>query len=106
MHVYAPGVQGYIPIDWKMQDSQTAAVHAAAFPRSEKLYLTAIGETVPAYRNHFRLTRDLTIGRAPDGSGKLTVPGSLRYQACDDRVCYIPQELHFTWAFRFEPQAP
>jgi hypothetical protein len=108
MHVYAPGVDGYIPIDWKMQDSQTAAVHAAIFPRSQKLYLKAIAETVPAYRGHFRLTRDITIPQedqlrpALDGSGHFTVPGSLRYQACDDRVCYIPQELHLTWTFQYE----
>jgi hypothetical protein len=107
MHVYAPGVGGgYISIDWKMQDSQAAAVHPAIFPRSRKLYLKAIGETVPAYRGHFRLTRDITIPPedqirpALDGSGRFTVPGSLRYQACDDRVCYIPQELHLTWTFQ------
>jgi Disulphide bond corrector protein DsbC len=102
MHVYAPGVAGsYISIDWKMQDSEGAAVHPAIFPRSEKLYLKAIGETVPAYRNHFRMTRDITIGRSIDGSGKFTLTGSLRYQACDDRVCYIPQELHLTWTFQY-----
>jgi hypothetical protein len=107
MHVYAPGVDGgYISIDWMMQDSQTATVHPAAFPRSEKLFLKAIGETVPAYRGHFRLTRDITIGRPIDGSGKFTVPGSLRYQACDERVCYIPQELHLTWTFQYEALAP
>lgn len=105
MHVYAPGVNGYIPIDWKMQDSQTAAVHPAIFPRSQKLYLKAIDETVPAYRGHFRLTRDITIPSenqlrpALDASGHFMVSGSLRYQACDDRVCYIPQELHLTWTF-------
>ena len=97
MHVYAPGVQGYIPIDWKMQDSPAAVVHEPVFPQSQKLFLKAIGETVPAYRNHFRLLRDVTIGRAPEGSGKLTLTGSLRYQACDDRLCYLPQELHLTW---------
>jgi hypothetical protein len=108
MHVYAPGVGGgYISIDWKMQDSETAAVHPAIFPRSEKLYLKAIAETVPAYRNHFRLTRDITIGHPIDGSGKFTVPGSLRYQACDDRVCYIPQELHLAWTFQYQaPKQP
>src|ERR1700733_8537351 len=106
MHVYAPGVDGYIPIDWKMQDSPAAAVHPAIFPRSKKLYLKAINETVPAYRGHFRLTRDITIPSedqlrpALDGSQRFTVPGSLRYQACDDRVCYIPQELHLTWTFQ------
>jgi DsbC/DsbD-like thiol-disulfide interchange protein len=102
MHVYAPGVEGYIPIEWKMQDSPAASMHAAVFPHSEKLYLKAIGETVPAYRGHFRLTRDITIQRPPEGAGQLTVPGSLRYQACDDRVCYIPQELHLTWTFQYE----
>ncbi len=61
MHVYAPGVEGYIPIDWKMQDSDTAQVHAPVFPRAEKLYLKAIDETVPAFRSHFRLIRDITI---------------------------------------------
>jgi hypothetical protein len=103
MHVYAPGVGGgYISIDWKMRDSEAAAVHPAVFPRAEKLYLKAIAETVPAYRNHVRLTRDLTIGRPVDGSGKFTVPGSLRYQACDDRVCYIPQTLQLTWTFQYQ----
>jgi len=112
MHVYAPGVDGYIPIDWKMQDSPAAAVHPAIFPRSKKLYLKAINETVPAYRGHFRLTRDITIPSedqlrpALDGSQRFTVPGSLRYQACDDRVCYIPQELHLTWTFQYQAPAP
>jgi len=105
MHVYAPGVEGYIPIDWKMLDSPGAIVHAPEFPRSEKLYLKAIGETVPAYRNHFRVTRDITIGRPPDASGEITVTGGLRYQACDDRVCYIPQQLHLAWTFKYV-QAP
>jgi Thiol:disulfide interchange protein DsbD, N-terminal len=103
MHVYAPGVEGYIPIDWKMQDSPGATAFAPEFPHSEKLYLKAIGETVPAYRNHFRLTRDITIGRLPDASGEFTVTGALRYQACDDRVCYIPQQLHLAWTFKYLP---
>jgi hypothetical protein len=103
MHVYAPGVEGYIPIDWKMEDSGAAQAHAAVFPRAEKLYLKAIDETVPAYRNHFRLTRDITI-RSEDnskGAGTLAVDGTLRYQACDDRVCYIPQVLRLKWTFDY-----
>jgi len=101
MHVYAPGVEGYIPIDWKMQDSGAAALHEPVFPRAEKLYLKAIDETVPAYRGHFRLTRDITS--AAGTSGRLTVDGSLRYQACDDRVCYIPQTLPLQWTFEYQP---
>jgi len=97
MHVYAPGVDGYIPIDWKMESSGAADVHAPEFPQPEKLYLKAIDETVPAYRDHFRLIRDVTISAG--ASGTVTLDGALRYQACDDRVCYIPQTLHLHWTF-------
>jgi hypothetical protein len=107
MHVYAPGVEGYIPIDWKMKDSPAAAAHEVSYPASEKLHLAAIDETVPVYQGQFRLTRDITIAQddklrpALDSSGKFTVEGTLRYQACDDRVCYIPQELPVKWTFQY-----
>ncbi|HTR39294.1 MAG TPA: protein-disulfide reductase DsbD domain-containing protein [Bryobacteraceae bacterium] len=109
MHVYAPGVEGYIPVDWKMKESSAEAAGQAEYPKSEKLYLKAIDETVPAYRNHFRITRDITIAQedklkpAVDSAGRLTVEGSLRYQACDDRVCYIPQTLPLKWTFQYQP---
>lgn len=101
MHVYAPGVEGYIPIDWKMDSTAAADVHAPEFPKPEKLYLKAIDETVPAYRDHFRLIRDVTISAA--ASGSVSLDGALRYQACDDRVCYIPQTLRLHWMFSARP---
>lgn len=101
MHVYAPGVDGYIPIEWKMADAPGAEAHEAVLPRAEKLYLKAIDETVPAYRNHFRLIRDVTI--AMGASGPLNLEGTLRYQACDDRLCYIPQTLRLTWPLERRP---
>ena len=108
MHLYAPGVENYIAIDWKMKDSLTAVTHEVAYPQSEKLYLQAIDETVPVYRDHFQLTRDITIAQEAalkpllDSSGTFAVEGTLRYQACDDRLCYIPQELPLKWTFQFE----
>lgn len=108
MHLYAPGVQGYIPIDWKMKDSGAAIPHEVVYPKSEKLFLAAIDETVPVYRNHFRLTREITIGPETtlkpllDNAGNFSVEAILRYQACDDRLCYIPQELPLKWTFHFE----
>jgi hypothetical protein len=108
MHVYAPGVEGYIAIEWKMKDSDAAAAEDVKFPPSEKLYLKAIDETVPVFRGEFRLTRDIVIGPEAklkplvDGAGKFTIEGTLRYQACDDRLCYIPQELPLKWTFEYE----
>ncbi|HEV2689062.1 MAG TPA: protein-disulfide reductase DsbD domain-containing protein [Bryobacteraceae bacterium] len=108
MHVYAPGVEGYIPIAWTIKESGAAAAHEVTYPASKKLHLAAIDETVPVFQGHFRLTRDVTIGANAtlrplvDSSGKFTVEGTLRYQACDDRICYIPQELPVQWTFQYE----
>lgn len=107
MHVYAPGVEGYIPIEWTMKQSDASMAHDVAYPASVKLHLAAIDETVPVYRDHFRLKRDITIAQDAkvrpllDSSGKFTIEGTLRYQACDDRVCYIPQELPIKWTFQY-----
>jgi len=65
------------------------------------LRLEAIDETVPVYNGKFRLVRDITIGKAYLGT--LTVEGTLKYQACDDRMCYVPQTVPLKWTFQVEP---
>jgi DsbC/DsbD-like thiol-disulfide interchange protein len=110
MHVYAPGVEGYIGIEWNMKPTDAVIVHDVTFPPSEQVNLPAIGETVPAYKNHIRLVRDITIGSQEavqpllDADGNLTVEGSFRYQACDDRTCYIPVTARLHWKIHIEPQ--
>jgi peroxiredoxin len=109
MHVYAPGVEGYIPIAWKMAESAGFAVKDVEFSESHKLHLAAIDETVPVFQGKFTLQREIVIGQPKDlmpalKEGKeLVVEGTLRYQACDDRMCYLPQNVPLKWTFRFEP---
>jgi DsbC/DsbD-like thiol-disulfide interchange protein len=108
MHVYAPGVQGYIPIEFSVKPTAAFEAHAPAYPPSRDLRLKAIGETVPVYQNRFRIAADITI--APDAqvkpllsqAGDLTVEGSLRYQACDAKVCYAPETVPLKWTFHYE----
>jgi hypothetical protein len=109
MHVYAPGVQGYIPIDWKLDEGGPAAKrHSFEYPASEILHLKAIGETVPVYRGRLRIQREINFGQEAalkqlaSPTGELTVKGVFRYQACDDRKCYVPQDVPLEWRFHFE----
>lgn len=97
VHVYAPGVEGYIPIAWTLQPSADWTVRDIVYPEPEILHLAAIDETVPAYQGHFRLTREILL--SPDRKSPLSVIGTLRYQACDDTMCYIPETLPLRWDF-------
>ncbi len=108
MHVYAPGVQGYIAIEWKMTEA-AAKFYPVRYPAPEKLRLEVIKETVPVYRGHIRLAEDVVIGSEAqvkprlNEHGEMVLEGSLRYQACDDHQCYIPETLPLKWTFLFEP---
>jgi hypothetical protein len=107
MHVYAPGVEHYIPIEWQMAESDAAKFEAVKWPKSEKLYLQAIDETVPVYKDTFRAVRDIVF--APDGKlkplvnekGEITIHGTLKYQACDDKMCFVPVSVPLDWTFHY-----
>jgi hypothetical protein len=108
MHVYAPGVRGYIPLDWQLEAGGPAGKrYAFDYPASESLRLEAIGETVPVYRGHIRLQREITFGQEEtlkqlvNLAGELIVKGTLRYQACDDHKCYVPQDVPLEWRFKY-----
>ena len=109
MHVYAPEVANYIPIQFKLEDSSYYRSSPADYPESEILYLPAIQETVPVYQGKFRIAQDITMagsdilrqvlagGRVGGGRGQLG------YQACDDKICYLPQDIPLEWVFHVEP---
>jgi AhpC/TSA family/Disulphide bond corrector protein DsbC len=110
MHVYAPGVQGgYIPIDWKIAESKGWLAHPVSYPASRIMHLPAINESVPVYEGRFRLLRDVTIGQTAEikpllaDNGTLTVEGSFRHQACDEKECFPPQTVPLKWTFQIAP---
>ena len=106
MHVYAPGVEEYIPIDWKMNDATGVTILPAACPDSELLHLPAIDEIVPVYSGRFRVVMEVLLGKpdelTTDINGDLVVSGAFRYQACDDKLCYLPEEVPLEWRFQLE----
>ncbi len=108
MHVYAPGVQGYIPISWKLADGASAKQHAFSYPASQIMHLKAINETVPVYRGLVQMTREITFGPEAalkplvGSNSELIVKGSFRYQACDERTCYLPETVPLEWHFPFQ----
>ena len=97
MHVYAPGQRGYIAITLTLDaDAPVTLSGKPKYPAGEKVFMPALNETQLVYGKPFRITQDVTLRRSA-GPGPVTVKGSLRYQACDDTICYKPTTLAVSW---------
>jgi peroxiredoxin len=101
-HVYAPGVQGYIPIDWKLTDNPAFEAVPLKYPPSRQLHLKVIGEKVPIYERRILLEREL-VPAEKQPAGDMRIDGTLRYQVCDDKQCYVPETVPLSWTLRYEP---
>jgi hypothetical protein len=101
-HVYAPGVQGYIPIEWKLSDNPAFEATPLQYPPSRTLHLKAIDETVPIYEGRLVLEREI-VPAEKQPAGDVRIEGNLRYQVCDDRQCYVPETVPVGWTVKYEP---
>ena len=110
MHVYTPEVKNYIPIDFKLEASANYSVRPTEYPKGKLMMLPAINEIVPVYEGQFRITQDVVMAAAnllqtAITSGQpLKIRGSLRYQACDDKICYLPKTIPLEFAVKVAPQ--
>jgi hypothetical protein len=108
MHVYAPGAD-YQVIDITLDAQAVLTAHDTVYPASEIYFFEPLDERVPVYQKPFRLTRDVTVAatreaqKALAGREKLTLTGKLEYQACDDKVCFKPNAIPFTFELKVKP---
>jgi len=111
MHVYAPGQADYIPISLTLGESADFKAEPAVYPVARSLYLEPIQQSVKVYENTFRITQRVTIELTPDlkrravAGDTLTIPATLKYQACDDVVCYRPETVKLTWQIKLATAA-
>ena len=97
MHVYAPGQPGYIAIALTLDtDTPVALSGKAKYPAGEQVFMPALNETQLVYGRPFRITQQVTF-RRDARRGPLTIKGTLRYQACDDTICYKPTTVPVSW---------
>jgi thiol:disulfide interchange protein DsbD len=59
-------------------------------------------QPLAVFEHEFVAGAELAIA-ADAAQGDLVIPGRLRYQACDDRVCFAPQTATVEWKVRVTP---
>ena len=108
MHVYAPGQAGYIAITLTLDPDPAFTAGKAKYPAPEKILIRILNETQLVYAKPFRIAQDLTLASTPEirkraaGGGSMTIKGTVRYQACDDTICYLPTNVPVTWTVKLK----
>jgi hypothetical protein len=110
VHVYAPGAKGYKPIEMAIDPTPEMGLRPAIYPSSKVLYMPAINERAPVFEGTFRIRQDLKVSSAAEFSNALpadgktfTIAGTLRYQACDRKTCFLPNSVPVQWQVRVLP---
>jgi AhpC/TSA family/Disulphide bond corrector protein DsbC len=105
IHVYAPGAE-YQVVTVKIDPQPVLLAHETVYPASEIYFFEPLNEKVPVFQKPFRLTRDVTIAATREaqealrGVETLSLTGALEYQACDDKVCFKPNAVPFTFELK------
>jgi DsbC/DsbD-like thiol-disulfide interchange protein len=95
IHVYAPGAKDFLPIALKIDATKGVAIGALTYPKSQTLDLE--GLKIPVYDKPFRLAQRVTLDRSLKKGETVTLTGTVNYQACDDKVCFIPAKVPVRW---------
>ena len=98
IHVYAPGATDFLPIALKLDAASGVTAGALTYPKSQTLDLE--GLKIPVYDKPFRLAQRVTLDRSLKKGETITVTGTVNYQACDDKVCFIPAKAPVRWAIQ------
>lgn len=103
MHVYAADVEGYLPFTLKVEPGLGITPGKITYAPPETYVFPPTGETSRVYMKPFEVTQAIVV--APEAraarTGRAGTPGvvTLRYQACDDTVCYRPTMGRFVFTF-------
>jgi DsbC/DsbD-like thiol-disulfide interchange protein len=109
VHVYAPGASGYKPVTLTLRLQPGVVAKAAQFPKPEDYFFKPLNEHVLVYQHPFRIVQDVMIDPSTAGTAALkdvttlTIAGTFEYQACDDKVCFLPQSVPLSWTIGVKP---
>jgi hypothetical protein len=109
MHVYAPGKHSYQVVSIAVDAQPWLRIYPATYPPSQIYHFTPLDERVETYSRAFRLTSDVTILATPEmqkvlaGMESLTIAGAIEYQACNDKICFNPSRV--PWSFTLKVKA-
>jgi thiol:disulfide interchange protein len=99
---HTPRDKGLIPFVLTITPTEGVAVAEIVYPPSSDLKQEGSELPLSVYEGEFLVGVRLNVAESA-APGVITVPGRLRYQACDEKVCYPPTSESVQWELRVVP---
>jgi hypothetical protein len=91
-HIYGrPLPENYLPTTLTFQEVEDVHFGQVQYPEPQLHHLRGLGETLPIYDGRIELKASIRNSRREG----FTVRARLQYQACDEEVCYLPEQIDF-----------
>jgi cytochrome c biogenesis protein CcdA len=91
-----------IPTELRVEPPAGVKVAEIVFPKPVDFRLEGSEQALAVFEREFTIGIQLEVAGSAS-PGDLAVPARLRYQACDDKVCYAPTSATSAWTLRIVP---
>lgn len=95
-HIYGaplPEDEGLTPTSIKF-DSEILTRQTLNLPKPTPLRFEALNQIYPVYTGNFKASGTIVLSKQIK-PGDYSIPGTLRFQQCNDAMCKMPQTVHF-----------
>jgi DsbC/DsbD-like thiol-disulfide interchange protein len=89
-----PGIKGVHPTTVEFEPSKQYQLDRIVYPKAQSVYSEIFQQNLGLYQGKTVILVYLKLHN--ELSDKVVVKGSLKYQACSDKVCYSPKTQPFT----------
>lgn len=96
IHIYAKGARDVTPVSLVTTATGAIVAGTVKYPKAKEEAVGGVLEPVPVYSAPFRIEQPITLGSATSGE-TVTIAAVLKYQACDDRLCYPETAAPVSW---------
>lgn len=103
VHVQAdkPRDPSLIPTALTLQPPPGVTIGKITYPAASDLKQAGQKEPLAVFGHAFTITVDAEVA-ATTAPGDLVIPARLRYQACDEAMCYPPTKAETQWTVRVQ----
>ena len=101
MRIYAHDATGYVPLSVLLDQVTGLTVRRSAYPSATSYVFPPTGERSRVYERAVTVEQVVVLSaalrRRLRANDETTLSAALRYQACDDTLCYRPETVRIAW---------